>query len=1288
MRVLGLDLGTNSIGWAIIDEVGQRTTLVDKGSIIFEKGVGEEKNVEFSRATERTKYRSARRIKFRRKLRKLETLNVLSKHGLCPALSEADLNNWRYKKQYPSSTEFRSWLSCVKLDEDPNNRSPYYCRYFAITKKMDLDLAGDREILGRALYHIAQRRGYKSNRVSGEDKEGAVDGAIKELQEKMNGRTLGQYYYEECIGSEPVRGVGHYTSRKDYADEFARICEFQGFSAELREELNRAIFFQRPLKSQKGGVGKCLLEPRKARAPVSHPLFERFRMLQFVNNIKVREPICSTDEPRLLNDRERKIAISWLSTREENEKFERLAKHILPKRTQIEYGGKWRESDNNSWVFNYRNDMTAPGSSVSALLIEIFGENWRDALFERYEKRAGKTKDQVVDDIWHAMFSFIDDSKLMEFFISNLHVSNEESKKLCKPLPRGYGNLSLKAIRNILAWLEKGMIYPQAVFLAKLPEIFLKKGLAWDVNEASAEEIIECVMNSHSLDSAIENSVNGVIKNLRSGEYNEGNDVLFQVPENISLFRDQMTAVIQSEYGERRWLKMSELEQGAAINRAVELLKSNAVKNKGQGQFIKNKTLDLRIKSALSDKFGFSFSQDEEDKDGDLDVLYHPSANDCYPAAEGDRLGSPRIESIKNPVFMRAMTILRELINALIEDDVIDRNTRVRVEMARDLNNFNDRAAWYRYQRERESARKGYADRIKECGYEVNPSNLLKYQLWNEQGEMCLYTGKSIGLHDFLSENPVYEIEHTIPRSRRLDNSQENLTLCEMHYNHSIKRNFIPQELGDANAIYQRALHTYQPKIDALESQIERSRSASRSAQEKDVKDAARQKFLKAKMERNYWYGKLKRFELTEPPNGFTNNQLVDTRIISKYAFLYLKSYFERVETLKAGVVSEVKDIWGLKDKSRDNHVHHAIDAVVVACFNKGFYDQLAHYYEKFERFNKHGEPVPDAPLPWEGFDCYLNSQIQNEILVPHLHKDNTLKQTFKKLRKRGKIVCDEKGKAQMLKGDSARGQLHQEKVYGVIQVPPEEGKGGAETGQRSVIRKFVQELKNTDIENIVDPAVRDVIRQNFNKVGKETIWLNQEKGVPIKRVRVFAHPKVKSLISIRKHRDVSKQGHKSHQMVANGSNYITALYRGVVKGKMKADWKIVSAFEAVKAEREGTWAQLLPDVDEKGLLLKHRLKSGSHVLFWENSADELKTMNSAELSQRLYYVSVMEGARVKFNHHQTALTSNKLGDGESKINFGPLFHNRVYVSVNGINILVQGADFELDVRGRITWRE
>jgi len=74
-------------------------------------------------------------------------------------------------------------------------------------------------------------------------------------------------------------------------------------------------------------------------------------------------------------------------------------------------------------------------------------------------------------------------------------------------------------------------------------------------------------------------------------------------------------------------------------------------------------------------------------------------------------------------------------------------------------------------------------------------------------------------------------------------------------------------------------------------------------------------------------------------------------------------------------------------------------------------------------------------------------------------------------------------------------------------------------------------------------------------------------------------------------------------------------------------------------------------------------------------------------LLKRLYRVSVMEGSRIKFNHNQTALTSGDLGSGSSKIDWeSPA--NRLHLSVNNINVAVEGYDFSIDIQGRVRWKE
>jgi len=121
-------------------------------------------NSESSKAAKRTEFRSARKLKYRRKIRKIELLKVLSDDNLCPKLSDEELNDWRYKKIYPNNDEFRIWLSTDNQDKVDDrklqSKNPYAFRFKAATENLNLGNKEDRYILGRAFYHIAQRRGF------------------------------------------------------------------------------------------------------------------------------------------------------------------------------------------------------------------------------------------------------------------------------------------------------------------------------------------------------------------------------------------------------------------------------------------------------------------------------------------------------------------------------------------------------------------------------------------------------------------------------------------------------------------------------------------------------------------------------------------------------------------------------------------------------------------------------------------------------------------------------------------------------------------------------------------------------------------------------------------------------------------------------------------------------------------------------------------------------------------------------------------------------------------------
>ena len=97
-KILGIDTGTNSLGWAIVEKQADEYHLLDKGVNIFQEGVKIEKGIESSKAAERTAHKAARVRNYRIKLRKIRLLRILSDAHLCPPLSKVELSAWRLKR--------------------------------------------------------------------------------------------------------------------------------------------------------------------------------------------------------------------------------------------------------------------------------------------------------------------------------------------------------------------------------------------------------------------------------------------------------------------------------------------------------------------------------------------------------------------------------------------------------------------------------------------------------------------------------------------------------------------------------------------------------------------------------------------------------------------------------------------------------------------------------------------------------------------------------------------------------------------------------------------------------------------------------------------------------------------------------------------------------------------------------------------------------------------------------------------------------------------------------------
>ena len=176
-KTLGLDLGTNSLGWAILDDL--TGDIIDKGVVVFPEGIDATNDTLETPAAIRRAARMARRMKFRCRLHKMKLLEILCKNGMSP-ITGRELETWKKTGAYPVNNKaFINWLKSTDVS------NPYADRASAAAGNVTP------LVLGRELYHIAQRRGFKSSRKDAEadgaeNKDlGAVKGDIATLTQEI-----------------------------------------------------------------------------------------------------------------------------------------------------------------------------------------------------------------------------------------------------------------------------------------------------------------------------------------------------------------------------------------------------------------------------------------------------------------------------------------------------------------------------------------------------------------------------------------------------------------------------------------------------------------------------------------------------------------------------------------------------------------------------------------------------------------------------------------------------------------------------------------------------------------------------------------------------------------------------------------------------------------------------------------------------------------------------------------------------------------------------------------------
>ncbi len=432
MLRLGLDLGTNSVGWALyrLAAHSEPEELLDGGVLIHSDGRNPQSQA--SNAAERREKRGPRRNRDRMLRRRKRVARLLRELGLLP-------------------TSGREQAEQRRLD-------PLRLR----AEALDRPLAAHE--LGRVLLIFVDRRGFKSNRKTDGGEDGQIHQEVGKLRRRMEqaeqdaqrhdrhaGRTLGEYLWRRRRERKTIRarlGNGLYPDRAMIEQELEAIRAAQAphhptiTNKQWDQLINQAILFQRDLKPVERGW--CTLIEGERRILKAEPLFQRYRIWQEVLNLEYAPP---REGMRPLDERQRWLIVNRLCERKD-QTFAQLAKLVgLPDGSRFNFDTTARD--------RFDGDQTAAALGAT----KRFGKRgWANLGPERQQLVVERLLDESDHDT------------LVAWLRDEFGLAAEVAEAVATaPLPSGTGNLSRAAIERLLPFMEQeGLPYHLAVAAAGL----------------------------------------------------------------------------------------------------------------------------------------------------------------------------------------------------------------------------------------------------------------------------------------------------------------------------------------------------------------------------------------------------------------------------------------------------------------------------------------------------------------------------------------------------------------------------------------------------------------------------------------------------------------------------------------------------------------------------------------------------------------------------------------------------------------------------------------------------
>jgi len=985
------------------------------------------------------------------------------------------------------------------------------------------------------------------------------DHLLQNPTQKLRGKlvkTIERKYYKEELRAILQKQIELHPELQSKENYLACLDELyprnEAHKANLRNKgfehlfLTDIIFYQRPLKSKKSTIGTCLYESRAFRIensqtgslektqeglkviPKSHPLFQEFRLWQFLKNLKIFQKESLVRGNNQLDvectDMLLKTEDDWvnlfdfLSNKEKIDQTQFLKYlsdlKLIPKQNK----------NNPNYRWNYVEDKSYPCNETRAAILNRLKrvENINAEEFLTF---------QFEFDLWHIIYSVTDKlefEKALHTFAEKNNLDTNSFVKNFKKIPpfqSDYGSYSEKAIKKLLPLMRLGKYWKAEDISEETKNritSIIERLTAIGFNKEKISDIQDDDIPTRLLKSFMPFQHVSPLRGLNTYQasyaiYNRHSEVAgiteWQTPEDIDIFLTEF---------KQHSLRNPVVEQ--VVTETLRVVRDIWKKHGDSNELLFDKIhveLGREMKNSAKQRKYIS-NKNSENENTNLRVKEILKEMMADPSTEGD---------------IRSFSPSHQELLKIYEEGIYQNSTA----------NFTKVS-----EKDIEKIRRSS---------DPSKAEILRYKLWLEQGYISPYTGAIIPLNKLFTT--AYQVEHIIPQSRYFDNSMGNKVICESDVN---------QDKGNKTA--------YEYLREKEGSIIE----GHKLFKLPDYESHCNNYFKKNRT-------KLRNLLSDEIPEGFINRQLNDSRYISKLIKGLLSNLVREANEQEAtsknlipvtgAITSKLKQDWGLNEKwneliaprfkrmneisksndfgfdddfklngkatgktffriqvpleiekgfnkKRIDHRHHALDALVIACISKRHIHYLNSLNTEKENYslrdsllikNERGHFTKTFKMPWSNFVNDAKNELEKTII--------SLKQNNRVINKTNNktwqwVDLDGNLKKRLVpqtKGDNwaVRKSLHKEMVYGLIDLDVPKGKVA------TAVRVALSDIKNQKhIDKIADKAIQTILTNHLKNFIDEKGKPDFESAFSTEGIEAL-NKNIKSLNNGKKHQPILK---------------------------------------------------------------------------------------------------------------------------------------------------------------------